>query len=290
MIETGWQVVQFNKETGEIKEMKPGKWVPDYKPNQLYVNTGKLRAEKYRHLGSFFLYVYQYTNGFKLVMRPKTAARLMYLATYLSYDGILRVTQRTKMKKKDMARVLGLKRNAFDGFYNEVSAAGALYKTDEGYTLNPQWFVRGAFERPQGITRYTKVFFKTMRRLYEATPPNMHQYLGYVFLMMPYVNVQWNIVCRNPYEEDLDKVQPMTLGDFCDAIGYDRGNAIRLLENYRNITFNFDDTEQYFCSFIYEEDAGDMRIVCNPNIFYIGKHIEKVEAYGSFCIKMVDKP
>ena len=28
-----------------------------------------------------------------------------------------------------------------------------------------------------------------------------------------------------------------------------------------------------------------MRIVCNPNLFYIEKHIEKVESYGEFCVK-----
>ena len=90
-----------------------------------------------------------------------------------------------------------------------------------------------------------------MRALYEATPHRLHQYLGYIFLMMPYVNVQWNIVCHNPLEDHLEVIEPMTLGEFCDAIGYERDNAQRLLDNYRKITFNWKGKQQYFCTFFY---------------------------------------
>ena len=119
-------------------------------------------------------------------MRPKTAARLMYLATYLSYDGV-------HSERKRMAELLGLKRKTFDRFFAEVTDAGMLIKTDDGYTMNRNYFVRGKVERADS-TRFTRVFIKSMRALYEATPPRLHQYLGYIFLMMPYVNVQWNII------------------------------------------------------------------------------------------------
>ena len=100
-------------------------------------------------------------------MRPKTAARLMYLATYLSYDGV-------HSERKRMAELLGLKRKTFDRFFVEVTDAGMLIKTDDGYTMNRNYFVRGKVEYP----------------LYQS----LYQYLGYIFLMMPYVNVQWNTV------------------------------------------------------------------------------------------------
>ena len=118
--------------------------------------------------GTFFLYMLQITPK----MRPKTAARLMYLATYLSYDGVLRSTQRTKMTKKRMAELLGLKRKTFDRFFSEVTDAGMLIKTDDGYTMNHDYFVRGKVERADN-TRFTRVFIKSMRALYEATPPRL---------------------------------------------------------------------------------------------------------------------
>ena len=281
-----WKIVRLNESTGEIRDVSAGRWVPDRiltPANQQYREVGEAREAKYKDLGAFFLHVFQSTGGFTK-MRPKTAARLMYLATYLSYDGILRSTQRTKMTKKRMAELLGLKRKTFDRFFAEVTDAGMLIKTDDGYTMNRNYFVRGKVERADS-TRFTRVFIKSMRALYEATPPPLHQYLGYIFLMMPYVNIQWNTVCHNPLEDHLEMIEPMTLGEFCDVIGYDRTHAQRLLDNYRKITFNWKSRQQYFCTFFYEEDIRDMRIVCNPNLFYIGKHIEKVESYGEFCVK-----
>ena len=281
-----WKIVRLNESTGEIRDVSAGRWVPDRvltPANQQYREVGEAREAKYKDLGAFFLHVFQSTGGFTK-MRPKTAARLMYLATYLSYDGVLCSTQRTKMTKKRMAELLGLKRKTFDRFFVEVTDAGMLIKTDDGYTMDRNYFVRGKVERANN-TRFTRVFIKSMRALYEATPPCLHQYLGYIFLMMPYVNVQWNIVCHNPLEDHLEVIEPMTLGEFCDAIGYERDNAQRLLDNYRKITFNWKGKQQYFCTFFYEEDIRDMRIVCNPNLFYIGKHIEKVESYGEFCVK-----
>ena len=103
--------------------------------------------------GTFFLYMFQSTPK----MRPKTAARLMYLATYLSYDGMLRTTQRTKMTKKRMAELLGLKRKTFDRFFAEVTDAGMLIKTDDGYTMNRNYFVQGKVERADN-TRFTRVY------------------------------------------------------------------------------------------------------------------------------------
>lgn len=281
-----WKIVRLNQTTGEIQDVSSGRWIPDRvltPANHQYRDTGKVREALYKNLGAFFLYIFQRTGGFT-EMKPKTAARLMYLATYLSYDGVLRNTQRTPMTKKDMMEALGLKRKTFDRFFAEAIDANLLFKTCHGYTMSAECFVRGKVARESG-TRFTKVFIKSMRDLYEVTPVQLHQYLGYIFLMMPYVNVQWNVVCHNPLQERLEDVQPMTLGEFCDTIGYDRNNAKRLLDSYRHITFNWRGQQQYFCTFFYEDDIRDMRIVCNPNIFYIGKQIEKVESYGAFCVK-----
>ena len=40
------------------------------------------------------------------------------------------------MTKKRMAELLGLKRKTFDRFFAEVTDAGMLIKTDDGYTMN----------------------------------------------------------------------------------------------------------------------------------------------------------
>ena len=47
-----------------------------------------------------------------------------------------------------MAELLGLKRKTFDRFFVEVTDAGMLIKTDDGYTMDRNYFVRGKVEYP----------------------------------------------------------------------------------------------------------------------------------------------
>ena len=59
----------------------------------------------------------------------------------LLYDGV-------HSERKRMAELLGLKRKILDRFFAEVTDAGMLIKTDDGYTMNRNYFVRGKVEYP----------------------------------------------------------------------------------------------------------------------------------------------
>ena len=45
-----------------------------------------------------------------------------------------------------MAELLVLKRKTFDRFFAEMTDAGMLIKTDDGYTMDRNYFVRGKVE------------------------------------------------------------------------------------------------------------------------------------------------
>ena len=93
---------------------------------------------------------------------------------------------------------------------------------------------------------------------------------------MKLVNTEWNVLCSNPEEDIFMYVEPLSVGEFCDAVGYGRTNAQRLIKNFDSIKFPCNGEMQRFCSFV------DMRIFINPNVFYAGKHPEQVEALGLF--------
>ena len=239
------------------------------------------KRKNYSDLSNFIFHLYRGTNCFTN-LKPQTAARLMYLATFMSYkDGLLYCTQRSPMNKKTMMEAMGLKRDAFESFFAETTKTGMLIKDDDGYFVNTEFFAKGKVKSDEFV-RITKVFVNSVRQLYLATDKGMHQYLGFIFMLIPYVNREWNIICHNPTETDRDKIQPMSVGEFCDSVGYDRKNANRMIENFHSITFNWHGRKQRFCSFVYEKDKAEMRIFCNPNIFYTGKHFEQVETLGVF--------
>lgn len=244
---------------------------------QYFANKDKWRTE----ICNFFFYLHKMTKGFT-ELKPANAARLMYLATYLSYDNnYLYITQRTKMTKKMLPKVLNLKKDAIAQFLCDVVKSGYFEFDGQLIRLSDKHFKRGEIENGAN-TRITKVFIATIRDLYNRTSASSHVYLGYIFMLIPLVNVQWNIICHNPFEKEIENVQPLTIGEFCSFIGYDVSNISRLIKAIHYITFDVNGKHQRFCSFVYEENKKDMRIFCNPNLFYSGKNKEKLDAMKVF--------
>lgn len=232
-------------------------------------------------LSSYFFYVHKMSRGFT-ELKPATSARLMYLATYLSYqDGMLYVSTRSPLVKSMLPDILNLKKDAVRAFMQETVAAGYVLPEGNNLRLSGDYFQRGEVDKDPS-QRITKVFIDTVRDLYLKTPAESHSFLGYIFMMIPFVNVQWNTICHNPFEEDLSKVEPMSIGEFCDIIGYDKHNASRLIKKYYGIRFDVNGVKQRFCSFVYEENKTDMRIFINPSILYSGKNKNALEGMNLF--------
>lgn len=272
------KIIPVDSETGEVV-------------SGVYVTTQEERDRRRRYfenkekwkveLSGFFFYLHKTSKGFT-ELKPANAARLMYLATYLSYhDNYLYSTQKTKMTKEMLPVILGLKKDAVYSFLHDTLSSGYL-KEDGGYLrLSQAYFQRGEVIKSPNI-RITKVFIDTVRDLYHKTPPPSHSCLGYIFMLIPLINVQWNIICRNQFESEIENVEPLSIGEFCDLIGYDRSHASRLIKKFYSITFDVKGKKQRFCSFVYEKNKTDMKIFCNPNIFYSGKNKEKLDGMKLF--------
>jgi hypothetical protein len=147
--------------------------------------------------------------------------------------------------------------------------------------MGNQWFCRGKLS-PGG--RYQQFYRRAVRQLYHATPVSKHGHLGQIFQILPFVNIEYNIVCRNPMETKLDKVKPLTLDEFCALVGYDPTQRGRLLRDYDAIRFDVDGRAERFCSFVTSgADLTTARIFVNPHILYHGRHPQQVQILGKFC-------
>lgn len=209
---------------------------------------------------------------------PRTAARVLYLSSFLKKDkNVLYVTQRTKMKFKHLSHVLGIGQATTYEFVAEAERGGLLVETDDGFTL-PCF----SYKKNECGAQPLTLNQEGVRALYKSTPTRLIQYVGYVLQACRYINSEWSIMCHNPLESELEYIEPMTLGEFCDAIGYHRSNAKPLVKNFRAIAFPYDGKQQNFCIFVAGQKKSDMRIFVNPNIMYTGKHPENVEALGAF--------
>ena len=96
---------------------------------------------------------------------------------------------------------------------------------------------------------YRKFYNKGIRTLYEMAYKKC-THLGYLFMLLPFVSIQYNVLCDNPLEDELEKVNSITVKEFCERIGYDFNNIGRLASIYRHITFDVNGHQERFCSFV----------------------------------------
>ncbi len=216
-------------------------------------------------------------------LKPQDAIRLMYLATYLEYDTNYLQRENEYLTKKDIANIMKLNRATFKTFYNSIIEKNYLIKCNEGYKLSEKHFHKGTIETDYLIDkRFIRVYINAFRKLYNSVKTTDHVYLGYIIDMIPYINMQWNIICHNPLEQDKNEIVPMTFGEFCNELNYDKSHLNRLLNVYKRIKFEWRGKQQLFAAFIYEKNKEDMKIFINPNIFYAGENFDKIEFWGIF--------
>lgn len=221
------------------------------------------------------------TQGFEDVS-PETAARLVYLSTFLKWnDGALLFTQRSKMSRDNLPEVLGLSRQTVSRFLDEVSPNYIALDDERHLYMNPKLFYRGKIGRHGKSASWRKIYIDSVRKLYRMAGKNNHRYLGYVFKMIPFISVEYNGLCPDIFEKDLSLVQFMTDADFCNRIDYDYSAVSRLKRIYRKIRFDVDGHTEPFCAFV--ETGDSTRIFVNPHILYNGTRPDMVAVLGSFC-------
>lgn len=214
-------------------------------------------------------------------LSPQTAIRLVYLSTFLEYDGKFLKSNGKYITREKMQNLMVLKPATFKRFLAEVVSTGYLIKEKKLYKLNTDHFYRGelSIDSSDKKQRYVRVYINNLRKLYLSVSQNKHVYLGYIFQLIPYINREWNVICYNPEETDEDAIIPMSVGDFCELVGYDRTNAARFMREYRDIKFDWNGYNQSFLGYFYnyEDDKADMRFFANPNIFFAGNDYNRVK-------------
>lgn len=238
------------------------------------------QREKWRTNGQ--KYVFASVEHDYSILEPATLARLFYLSTYTGYERAkLCLTQKTPMRLQDLQDVLKLSARETINFLGAVEGKYVFKGEDDSLSIHPSLFVRGKL--PVG-DRYQRFFIEATRELYKKSTPRSHKHLGYVFQMLQYVNVEYNVLCSNPLETELDCIQFMSLDEFCLRIGYAVEHRSRLARCYGRITFAVGDHEERFCSFVTNgTDLSTARIFVNPNVVYRGNRWDEVKILGKFC-------
>ena len=231
-------------------------------------------------LGNFYFIP---TNEQFININPETVTRLIYLNSFLGYDNKLMLTERKPMFRKDLAEVLNVSKSTISRFWKEVNPTYITENKSGLIFTNNTIFKRGSIKTAKGYVQYQKLYIKGIKKLYEATERRNHRQLGYLFKLLPYINIEYNVLCFNPAETVMEKIELMSISDFCRIIGYDIAHLNELIYIYRYIKFDVDGRYERFCAITYDGvKKNNAKICINPHILYSGSNYEKAEKLGAF--------
>lgn len=221
---------------------------------------------------------------------PATATRLILLASMMNYCGQVMRNRKEPMTISDLQGTLKLGRAAVYQFLTECK--DYIYTKDNFlYFQDNCKIFKGRLPSCEEFEHYQKVFCKAVRKLFEETDKSKLKQLGYVYQLLPFISLDYNIFCSNPFETDYDKVEVLSTKDFCKLINYDVSNSARLKRDLQKLQFDYNGHKEYLLLYLNTgADLDTERIVVNPHIIYNGEQLENVMKLGDFCKVQEKKP
>lgn len=240
----------------------------------------------------FVWVLYKLSANLMEELSAKYVAMLFYLATYYSYDGGLS-TGKKPIHKRQLPELLQVSEKTAYRFWNAVRCAGIGIEAEDGMlSLSEKFFRKGYLPPKKELAMMAdddiymaRGYIKSIRHLYETAEKSTRNYLGYLFQLLPFVNREYNIVCHNPLETELEKIQPMNFGEVCAALGYDVGNSNRLLRELLKLKFTAYGKTWGGVRYVVTDSVSDRstyKLFLNPRVLYAGSHTKEVEVLGQF--------
>lgn len=270
--------ILMDNNTGEVLKATPGVFTPKEELEKWH-EFYRIK-EKFREQGSFVWLLYKRVEELSLSISPASLTRLAYLSTYMNYDNRLVKDEpenkwniEETISKQYLMEIMHLPRNTFYRFYKEVTEAKILIETEAGYYLNETYFRKGALGRKHKNGRM-RLYVKGIRDLYNKSEIKDHKMLGYGFMIIPYVNIEYNVLCWNPEEKERFKVKPMAISDMMDVLGLDTTSVAKFRKSILEIMVG---KYQLFHTF---DDEG---LIVSPYVYYAGKN--RPSTYMIDCFK-----
>jgi hypothetical protein len=294
-------VIIVNSETGEVLKSYPnGVNVRSASERQNAIHHQKQednlffehleKMKKQDERGPFVWNIHTIDRVYLPEVSASALNKLVYLSTYLSYDGFLIYDNHKVIERKDLGRLLWIESRQARTFWSEVTSAGILYEKDKKIYFNEDLFKRGEIklneiaELKEYDQRLVRFYVQGVRTLYESSCNTKNKNLSYIFRMLPFVNTRYNVVCYNPLETDPEKIETMQLGDFADIIGYGRCNSKQLSRAMFDPMFNFNGRDECAVRYVLCKDFSPEHysIFVNPKVYYGGTNFSDVDALKIF--------
>lgn len=213
-----------------------------------------------KNCGDFFWKMFTNTQR---KISGKLLVETLYIISYLGYNTNTLVVKGKPMRKKDVQKVMNNYGKNYYLFWSKLLGTGIIKEMgDLSLTVSPE-FKKG-FLKSDGLTA-TKVFIQPLRQLYRNLSATDLSYLAYAYRLIPHTNVYYNIVCKNPFEFETGKINPMSFQEICEILGANVKNQSRISKKMRSITFiDKNGKEKYI---VYMTGGHRKNVYINPQLF-----------------------
>lgn len=270
LVEDGSAYVKLKSGIDKAKEM--------IKRKQDYELYGQQIKTEYKVYGTFIWFLYNANQVLDLGISNEDLTKLIFISTYISYSSNrLMVDNKNCMTKEDMQSLLRISDMTFWRFFKSVTEAKIIRETGDGIFLNPNIFSKGSSDKIKSVDKNRmRLYINGIRILYQKAKICEHSLLSYLYQAIPFVNINYNMLCYNPMETDIKKIHTMPFEEYCKTIGYTPDNSRRLKTKIKKLrlqrlpVFNFVDNDDGLFCYI------------NPNVYYAGNSFKEVRVLGKF--------
>lgn len=226
------------------------------------------------NFGSFYFSIYN--RLLKIDLKPQYRIRFIYLCTFMNYDNKLEfgngIGDTKLMVERDLIEVLGLSQNEAIRTKKALIEADLIsIEEDKTISINKRYAIKGKITK-RDSRESVRIMENGLREIYAKAKPSEHKRLDIFIKVLPYVNYNHNVLCKNPSETDVDKVEPLTLKELCEIVGYDTTKSVRLKNDLLKVKVN-----EQLAMGVFETKNGK-QIYINPYVYYKGKNIESLLA------------
>lgn len=247
--------------------------------------------------GDFYWTLFDSKEEYYPDVSDSMLAKIVYLVTFMDYETNLLVMQdsptspKRPMLKKDVAKVIKLHRCKFSRFWEELLATEIITEEPDGKLRVCSRFCKGNLAKKNMAAM--KVFTHAVRYMYENIDVRSHQYISYLFRLIPYINLRYNVFCENPLETEKSEIVRMTAKDMCRIMGLDDTQVMRFVKTLFKLSFvDKNGDERSVIKLVTDRKNTEVRtfVLINPQ-FYAG-YMSKTEMLGvldEFALKDDDE-
>jgi len=280
----------IHKPTGEIISGKDLQRIPTekeqeardkYKEKQEKI-LQKLDGENFirEYFGSYYHFIYgslcdDSEEGERIMLNY--GSRLLRLACEMEYDTGRLVDLKSKpyksLTEEQVIELLKISEKEWQRTRKYLVDNGLLRYEGRGknkqFYLNTDICLKGELSSKTINTKLlgvTRVFNHSYSYMYDNLSNTERKTLFYLARLLPHVNVEYNIICSNPFVEDENKIEPLTVEQMCKIMDIEPQHFSRVMNKLGKLKVN---CKCVLCKVIADDS---IYYIMNPALFYQGNN------------------